>query len=263
MSNIDKKAFSNVVYGLYVVTCNDGKKDNGMIVNTVMQLTSSPISFSVTINKDNYSHDVIRETNKMNVNCLSVDAPFSLFELYGFKSGRDVNKFEGVNPKRSSNGLVVLSKYVNSFLSLEVMEYIDLGTHGMFICNLVEAEVLSDKATMSYDYYHKNVKPKKTVTNKKGYVCKICGWVYEGDTLPQDIVCPLCKHGASDFEEIKSEEKGEKYMKYSCDLCGWEYDEEVGCPELGIEPGTKFEDLPEDFHCLLCGVGKESFSKVE
>ena len=139
----------------------------------------------------------------MNVNCLTVEAPFTVFEVFGFKSGRDVNKFEGCSPLRSSNDLVVLPKYINSFLSLEVFEYIDLGTHGMFICDLVESRILSDKESMSYSYYLDNVKPKGDTTGKKGYVCTVCGWVYEGDTLPDDIVCPLCKHGAADFEEIK------------------------------------------------------------
>ena len=259
---IDLKALGNITYGLYVVTSNDGNKDNGMIVNSVTQITNNPNRFAVAINKGSYSHDVIKKTKKLNVNCLTVETPFKVFELFGFKSGRDVNKFEGINVLRSLNGLVILTENINSFLSLEVFEYIDLETHGMFLCNLVESEVVSLKESMSYDYYQKHVKPKPNSGNKKGYVCKVCGWVYEGDFLPSDIVCPLCSHGAADFEEIQTV-KGEKGMKYVCDLCGWEYDEEVGCPELGIEPGTKFEDLPEDFSCLLCGAGKDCFSKAE
>ena len=201
----NKKDFSalfNIGYGLYVVTSNDGKKDNGLIVNTVTQVTSSPNRVAVVINKDNYSHHVIKQTRIMNVNCLNIDAPFSVFETFGFQSGRNVDKFSGSTHLRSDNGLIFLSRYINSFMSLNVDEYIDLGTHGMFICSISEARVINQIDTMTYSYYLENVKPKPETKGKKGYVCKVCGWVYEGDELPDDIICPLCKHGASDFEPI-------------------------------------------------------------
>ena len=199
----DLSALFNIGYGLYVVTSNDGKKDNGLIVNTVTQVTNTPNRVAVTINKDNYSHHIIQQTGIMNVNCLSVDAPFKVFENFGFQSGRSVNKFADCPPLRSDNGLAFLPRYINSFMSLKVEQYVDLGTHGMFICSVTEARVLSDKETMTYTYYQNNVKPKPQTEGKKGFVCKICGWIYEGDELPDDIVCPLCKHGAADFEEIK------------------------------------------------------------
>ena len=199
----DLTALFKIGYGLYVVTSNDGKKDNGLIVNTVTQVTNTPNRVAVTINKENYSHHIIKQTGKMNINCLTVDAPFSVFEAFGFVSGRNVDKFADCEPLRSDNGLVFLPRYINSFMSLEVEQYVDLGTHGMFICSVTEARVISDRETMSYTYYFENVKPKPETKGKKGYVCKICGWVYEGDTLPEDIVCPLCKHGYADFEEIK------------------------------------------------------------
>ncbi len=199
----DLTALFKIGYGLYVVTSNDGKKDNGLIVNTVAQLTSSPNRIGVTINKENYSHHVIKQTGKMNVNCLTTEAPFKVFEAFGFKSGRNVDKFADCEPLRSDNGLVFLPRYINAFMSLTVEQYVDLGTHGMFICSVDEARVLSDKETMTYAYYHANVKPKPETAGKKGYVCKICGYVYEGDVLPEDFVCPLCKHGAADFEPIK------------------------------------------------------------
>ena len=199
----DLTALFKIGYGLYVVTSNDGRKDNGLIVNTVTQVTNTPNRIAVTINKDNYSHHVIKQTKKMNVNCLSVDAPFSVFETFGFQSGRNVNKFENIETLKSENGLVFLTKYINAVMSLEVEQYVDLGTHGMFICSITEARVVSDRSTMTYDYYFENVKPKPNTNVSKGYVCKICGWVYEGDELPDDIVCPLCKHGSSDFEPIK------------------------------------------------------------
>ncbi len=199
----DLNALFNIGYGLYVVTSHDGKKDNGLIVNTVTQVTNTPNRIAVTINKENYSHHIIRQTGRMNINCLSEDAPFKVFEAFGFQSGRNVNKFENCEPLRSDNGLVFLPRYINSFMSLKVEQYVDLDTHGMFICSVTEARVISDRASMTYAYYHENVKPKPETEGKKGFVCKICGYVYEGDTLPEDIVCPLCKHGAADFEEIQ------------------------------------------------------------
>ena len=199
----DLSALFNIGYGLYVVTSNDGKKDNGLIVNTVTQVTNSPNRIAVAINKENYSHHIIKQTGIMNVNCLTVDAPFKVFEAFGFRSGRNVDKFADCDPLRSDNGLVFLPRYINSFVSLKVESYVDLDTHGMFICSVTEARVLSDRETMTYTYYQNNVKPKPKTDGKKGYVCKICGYVYEGDKLPEDFICPLCKHGADDFEEIK------------------------------------------------------------
>jgi len=199
----DLNALFNIGYGLYVVTCNDGRKDNGLIVNTVTQVTNTPNRVAVTINKANYSHHVIQQTGQMNVNCLSTDAPFSVFETFGFQSGRTVDKFAGMETLRADNGLVFLPRYINSFLSLKVEQYVDLDTHGMFICSVTEARVISNVETMTYTYYQDHVKPKPETEGKKGFVCKVCGWVYEGDTLPDDIVCPLCKHGAADFEEIQ------------------------------------------------------------
>ena len=195
-------ALFNIGYGLYVITSNDGKKDNGMIVNTVAQVASSPNRIMVSINKGNYSHDVIKETGKMNVNCLSVEAPFSVFQNFGFQSGRNAEKFADGVAKRSENGLAVLTQYVNACISLQVEEYVDMGSHGMFLCSVTEEMILGDKETMTYTYYQNNVKPKPQAPKKKGWVCKICGYVYEGEELPADFICPLCKHPASDFEPL-------------------------------------------------------------
>ena len=199
----DLTALFNIGYGLYVVTSNDGKKDNGLIVNTVTQVTNSPNRVAVCINKQNYSHHTIKNTGVMNVNCLSTDAPFSVFENYGFQSGRTVDKFANTEVLRSDNGLVFLPKYINSFMSLKVEDYIDLDTHGMFICSVTEARVISDRETMTYTYYQNNVKPKPQTEGKKGWVCKVCGFIYEGEELPEDYICPLCKHGVADFEPIE------------------------------------------------------------
>ena len=198
----DLTALFNIGYGLYVVTSNDGQKDNGLIVNTVSQVTNTPNRVAVTINKANYSYHVIKQTGIMNVNCLDVSAPFSVFQNFGFQSGRTADKFAGIDELRADNGLRFLPRYINSFMSLKVESFVDLDTHGMFIWSVTEARVISDKETMTYTYYQNNVKPKPQTEGKKGYVCKVCGWVYEGDTLPDDIVCPLCKHGAADFEPI-------------------------------------------------------------
>ena len=199
----DLTALFRIGYGLYVVTSSDGKKDNGLIVNTVTQLTDSPNRVAVNINKMNYSHHVIKQTGILNVNCLSIDAPFSVFQQFGFQTGRSVDKFAGQKVCRSDNGLVFLDKYINAFLSLKVEQYVDLGTHGMFICSVTESRVMSDQETMSYTYYQKQVKPKPETEGKKGFVCKVCGYIYEGEELPEEFICPLCKHGAADFEPIQ------------------------------------------------------------
>ena len=198
----DMSALYRIGYGLYVVTSNDGKKHNGLIVNTVTQVSDSPNRIAVNINKANYSHHVIKQTGILNVNCLSVDAPFRVFERFGFQSGRNTDKFEGLKTTCSDNGLVILGEYINAVMSLKVEDYVDLGSHGMFICSVTEARVISDRDTMTYTYYQNNVKPKPQTEGKKGWVCKICGYIYEGEELPEDFICPLCKHGAADFEKI-------------------------------------------------------------
>ena len=200
---IDPTALFNIGYGLYVVTSNDGVKDNGLIVNTVTQVTNTPNRIAVTINKMNYSCEVVAKTGKLNISTLSQDAPFKVFEHFGFQSGRNVDKFADFDhAQRSSNGLLFLDKYANSYISCDVISQVDLQTHIMFLCDVTQCVNLNNVETMTYTYYQKNVKPKPQA-EKKGFVCKICGYVYEGDTLPEDFICPLCKHGAFDFEPIK------------------------------------------------------------
>lgn len=199
----DMNALFKIGYGLYVVTSNDGKQNNGLIVNTVTQVSDNPNRIAVNINKANYSYHVIKQTGILNVNCLTVDAPFKVFENFGFQSGRNTDKFVNYPYILSDNGLPILTNYINASISLKVENYIDLDSHGMFICSVTEARVMNNKETMTYEYYQKNVKPKPDTDGKKGFVCKVCGYVYEGDVLPDDYICPLCKHGASDFEPIK------------------------------------------------------------
>ena len=203
MGNIDSTALFNIGYGLYVVTTNDGEKDNGAIVNTVCQITNSPNRVAVAVNKQNYTYEIIKKTGILNVNCITEEAPFGLFEHYGFQSGRNVDKFAESELPRTENGLIYITRYVNSVFSLKVEQCIDVDTHGLFICTLEETVKLSSVPTMSYTYYQNKVKPKKKPVAKTGYVCKVCGWVYEGEPLPDDIICPICKHGAADFEKIK------------------------------------------------------------
>ncbi len=201
--SVNKTAIFNLSYGLYVVTSNDGKRHNGLIVNTVMQVTDSPLRVAVCINKANYSHDVIKNSGIMNVNCLTESASFDIFKRFGFASGKDTDKFEGLDFETSANGLAVLKNDINAIISLKVESYTDLGTHGMFVCEVTEAEIKSDAPSVTYTFYQKNIKPKPEAQKKKGFICKICGYVYEGDTLPEDFICPLCKHGAADFEEME------------------------------------------------------------
>lgn len=200
---INPSALFNIGYGLYIVTAREGEKDNGCIVNTVTQLTDKKLRVAVTINKQNLTHDMVKNTGIMNVNCLTEETPFEIFQYFGFQSGKDVEKFVSPNLYRSENGLVTQPNYSNSFFSLKVEQEVDLDSHTMFICEVTEAKVLSDKPSMTYAYYHKNVKPKPKKTSSKGWVCTICGYVYEGEELPDDYICPLCKHGTDAFEKLQ------------------------------------------------------------
>ena len=195
-------ALFKIGYGLYVVTAEDGGRRSGCIVNAVSQITNSPNRIAVTMNKKNYTHDLVQASGQLNVNCLSVEAPFSLFRNFGFRSGKDADKYENVDYLLSDNQLPFLTKYINAFLSLKVEQQLDMGTHTMFVCSVTEARVLSDKETMTYNYYQAHVKPKAEKPRTSGYVCKVCGYIYEGDSIPADFVCPVCKHPVSDFEKI-------------------------------------------------------------
>lgn len=203
---MDKKSVYKLSYGLFVLTASEGDKDNGCIVNTVIQLTSDPMQIAVTVNKGNLTHDMIKNTGKFNVSVIDNTAPFELFKHFGFQSGRESMKFGTPDsykfaPKYADNGLLYVSAYANAFMSGKVIKEIDLGTHTMFVAQMTDGEVLSDKPSMTYEYYQANVKPRPE-KKKTGWVCKVCGYVYEGDVLPDDFVCPICKHGAADFEKI-------------------------------------------------------------
>jgi flavin reductase (DIM6/NTAB) family NADH-FMN oxidoreductase RutF len=202
-NNINPLAMFKLSYGLFVLTAKDSGKDNGCIINTAVQITDKPLRLSVTVNKTNLTHDMILKTGEFNVSVLSKSVPFKIFEQFGFHSGKDTDKFAGSsNTERAANGIRYLSEYTNGVISGKVTESIDCGTHTIFIANVVQAFILSDEASVTYQYYFDNIKPKPQEQKKKGFVCKICGYVYEGDVLPDDFVCPLCKHGAADFEPL-------------------------------------------------------------
>lgn len=200
---MDTSALFKIGYGLYVLTTNEHGKDNGCIVNTVMQVTSDPCQIVVCVNKNNYTCEMIQHTKKFNVSVLAEGVSFDVFKNFGYQSGRNTDKFTNfLDTKRSPNGIYYVTKDTNAYFSAYVQQEIDLGTHVMFISQLVEAEILSEKPTVTYDFYQKNIKPKPQSTEKKGWRCKICGFIYEEEVLPQDYVCPICKHGAIDFEKI-------------------------------------------------------------
>ena len=201
---VEQNAMFSLSYGLFVLTARDGAKDNGCIINTVTQLTDTPKRISIAVNKANLTHDMIQKTGMFNVSVLSNDAPFAIFQHYGFQSGRDVDKFAGVQGMaRATNGVYYLPYCTNAFISARVTQTIEFETHTLFIADVTEARQLSDVPSMTYAYYFANVKPKPSkLKEQHGWVCKICGYVYEGEELPADFICPLCKHGAEDFEKV-------------------------------------------------------------
>lgn len=200
---MDMSALFKIGYGLYVLTANDGGKDNGCIINTVMQVTAEPCQIGIAINKRNYTCDMIQKTKKFNISVLSEESHFEQFKRFGYQSGKTVDKFADYEmTKRSPNGVLYITEGTNAYFSAYVKQEIDLGTHLLFIAQLVASENLSDKLTVTYDYYQKNIKQDVQCKVQKGWRCKICGFVYENEHLPEDYVCPVCKHGAADFEKI-------------------------------------------------------------
>lgn len=205
MSNsVDNNALFKISYGLYCLTAAKNGKNNGCIVNTVVQVTQNPLKIAVCVNKSNYTHDLINEAKQFNVSVLTESTPFSLFERFGFSSGKFTDKFDGFDSwAASENALPYLTEHTNAFYSAKVTEQVDCGTHTMFIAEVTEAKILSEEKSVTYEYYFANIKPKPQAPKTKGWVCKICGYVHEGEELPDDFVCPWCKHPASDFEPMK------------------------------------------------------------
>lgn len=204
---IEKQAMYKLTYGLFVLTTTDGEKQNGCIVNTVSMLTDNPKRITVFVNKANYSEELLRKTGVFNASVLTESTPFETFKQFGFCSGRDVDKFAGKAYPTTENGLYYLPEHANAVISGKVVGAYDYGTHTLFVAEVTEAKTLSDEKSVTYEYYQSNIKPKpeaqKEEKSGKGkWVCKICGYVHEGDELPEDFVCPWCKHPAEDFEKV-------------------------------------------------------------
>ena len=200
---MDPKALYKITYGLYLLSTRSYGQDNACIINTVVQVADNPVRIAISVNKGNKTHDMIMESGRFNLSSLTTKTPFSLFQRFGMQSGRDVNKFIGFEDvERAQNGIYRLSAYANAYLSCKLLRTVDLGSHTLFITELEEAQVLNDEPACTYGYYQSDIKPKPQQPKKKGWVCTVCGHVHEGDELPDDYVCPLCKHGREDFQPI-------------------------------------------------------------
>lgn len=202
---MDSNALFHLEYGLYLLSVK-GEKDNGCIINTVMQVTANPVQIFVAVNKANYTHDIITKTDLFNVSVLTQSTPFSVFSDFGYHSGREKNKFEGrTDIARSENGIYYLTEHANAFLSAKVKKILSLESHSVFLAEVTDAVILSKEPSITYHYYQKNVKPQKPKTDnssKKGFICEVCGYIYEGEVLPEDYICPVCKHGAEAFRPL-------------------------------------------------------------
>ncbi len=259
---MNSKALYNLTYGVYLLTAKDAGKDNGCIINTAVQVANNPTRISIAAIKGNLTHDMIVATGEFNLSSLSTDAPFSLFQHFGMQSGRDVDKFaDFADIARSENGLLYLTKWSNAFLSLKVTESHDLGSHTLFVGELVDGDVLSKETSCTYSYYQTTIKanaPKPAV--KKGWRCKVCGYVYEGNVLPEDYICPICKHGVEDFEYFEETEtpaqpapaiaeiKVERSKKWVCSVCGYVHEGDTPpevCPVCKV-PAEKFVAQSEE-----------------
>ena len=240
------KALYNLTYGVYLMSARENGKDNACIINTAVQVANNPTRISIAAIKGNLTHDMIAKTGKCNLSALSVDAPFSLFQHFGMQSGRNVDKFaDFADVARSENGLLYLTKYATAFLSLNIVESLDLGSHTLFIGELVDAETLDNAENCTYGYYQTVIKASATQpVAKTGWRCKVCNHVYEGEELPDDYVCPICKHGKEDFEKIGGEAVSSS-KKFVCSICGYVHE--------GDAPPEK---------CPICTVPASLFNEV-
>ena len=248
-SAIAPAAFNKLSYGLFVLTAREGDSLNGCIINTAQMLTDSPKRITIAVNKANLTHDMIMKTGEFNVSVLTESVPMSMFEHFGFRSGREAHKFLSFEDfEMSANGLPYITAHTNAFFSAKVTAAADNGTHTLFTAEVTEAAVLSEEPSVTYAYYFAHIKPKKAkpAESKPGWVCKICGYVYEGEELPENYECPICKHGPEDFERIEPA-PAPKGHKWVCEICGFEYEG---------------EELPADYTCPLCKHGVEDFKQV-
>lgn len=197
---MNPKALYHITYGLYWLSVRSYAQDNACIINTAVQVASDPLRISISVNKANKTHDMIMESGRFNLCMLTTDTPFSLFRRFGMQSGRDVNKFIGFEDvTRAENGICILTKHASAYMSAKLVRTVDLGSHTLFIAEITDMDVLSSEPCCTYGYYQSDIKPKPQQTKKKSWVCSVCGHVYEGEELPDDYTCPLCKHGKEDF----------------------------------------------------------------
>ena len=249
---VDKKVFNKISYGVELLTTRVDGRDYGCVINSASQAGSGdPKKLTVSVIKKNHTCDMLLKAGKFNVTILTEEAPYSLFQQFGFQSGRDVDKFAGADyDDRMANGIRYLPKYANAVLSCEIVEVCDAGTSTLFVANVVEAKVLSNAPSCTYSYYHAHIKPKKNPApeQKEAWVCKVCGYVYEGSEMPDDYTCPLCKHPKEDFEHVVPEKK-EKQKGWVCKICGH------------FEPCEG--ELPADYVCPLCKHPRDDFERAE
>lgn len=200
---MDKQAMYQLTYGLFILTAKEGEKDNGCIVNTVTQVTTDPNRIMVAVNKNNLTHDMIVNTGVFNVSVLTENSKFDTYKHWGFQSGKNVDKLESIVYERADNGLVYIAEETNAMISAKVVSMTDLGTHTLFLADVTDAKMISKEPSVTYSYYQKNIKQAPAgAGKKKGFICVVCGYIYEGDTLPADFICPVCKHPASDFKPL-------------------------------------------------------------
>lgn len=243
---MDNKAFYNLTYGLFLLTAREDRRDNGCIVNTVVQVASEPARIAVSVIRKNHTCDMILRTGKFGVSALTEDAPFDLFQRFGMQSGRDVDKFEGFSgARRGEDGLLYLDRHANAAFSATVTERHDLGSHILFIAEVTDARRLADQPSCSYSYYQSHIKPQPRRSEKKQWVCSVCGYVYEGDEVPDDFLCPLCNHGKEDFVPVTAPAAESAAKKWVCSVCG--------CVHEG--------DMPPE-SCPLCKVPASKFTEV-
>ena len=231
------KAIYNIPYGVYVLTAK-GTKQNGCIINTLCQVTSSPCKISITVNKDNYTTQLIEKTGEFNVSILDVTTGFDIVKHFGFQSGKDVDKFENFSGyKIAENGIAYITVNTNSYLTAKVVSKYDVGTHMTFVAEVTGDFVLNNNESVLYSYYQSNIKPKAGGLKKTVWVCKICGYVYQGEEIPEDFICPICKHGVEDFEKQEPVEEKSQQNKFVCPICGYSAEsdkDEMICPICGV-----------------------------
>lgn len=199
---MDNKAMYLLTYGLFILTARDEDKDNGCIVNTVTQVTAEPNRIALAVNKKNLTHDMILKTGVFNVSVLTENSRFETYKHWGFQSGKDTDKLVSIDYERADNGVIYIANETNACISARVISSTDLGTHTLFLADVTDAFILSQDPSVTYDYYQKNIKA-APASKKKGFICTVCGYVYEGESLPEDFICPWCKHPASDFKPIE------------------------------------------------------------